>query len=60
MSTKGTASGVRAQYEFIKAHRHKHSVQASVACSASPRAAMTRGSVRDASGPSFEKKVRAK
>ena len=28
MSTKGTARGVRARYEFIKAHRHKHSVHA--------------------------------
>jgi len=28
MPTKGTARGVRAEYEFIKAHRHKHSVQA--------------------------------
>ncbi len=28
MSTKGTGSGGRRQYEFIKAHRHRHSVQA--------------------------------
>jgi putative transposase len=28
MSTKATARRVRTQYEFIKAHRHKHSVQA--------------------------------
>ena len=28
MSTKGTARRVRTQYAFIKAHRHKHSVQA--------------------------------
>src|SRR3954447_4689810 len=28
MSTKRTAKGVRAQYEFIKAHRNKHTVQA--------------------------------
>jgi len=28
MSTKTTARRVRSQYEFIKAHRHKHSVQA--------------------------------
>jgi putative transposase len=27
MSTKATARGVRAQYEFIKVHRHRHSVQ---------------------------------
>ena len=28
MPTRKTVRGVRAQYEFIKAHRHKHSVQA--------------------------------
>ena len=28
MSTKTTARRVRSQYEFIKAHRRKHSVQA--------------------------------
>jgi putative transposase len=28
MSTKATARRVRTEYEFIKAHRHKHSVQA--------------------------------
>ena len=27
MSTKATARRVRTKYEFIKAHRHKHSVQ---------------------------------
>jgi len=26
MSTKPTTRGVRSTYEFIKAHRHKHSV----------------------------------
>lgn len=28
MSTKATARRVRTRYEFIKTHRHKHSVQA--------------------------------
>ena len=28
LSTKGRATGIRAKYEFIKAHRHKHSVHA--------------------------------
>jgi hypothetical protein len=44
MSTKPTARRVRSTYEFIKAHRHKHSVQVMCRLLASPRGAATRGS----------------